>query len=85
MSEKQPKNGKPPWRVYVSNRSLAAQEEARKYPDQWIAWSADGTRIVAHHADPLEAIKLVKAAGLDTEDVVMAFEPPAGEEDVAYL
>ena len=85
MSEKRNAEGKPPWKVFVSNRGREAQEEAREFPDQWIAWSADGTHIVAHHPDPLEVVKMVKAAGVDSEDVVMAYEPPEGERDTIQL
>jgi hypothetical protein len=84
MSENSRREGKPPWRTYVTNRSQAAQEEATQYPNQWIAWSADGTRIVAHHPDPLEVAQMVLAAGLNSEDVILAYELPEGE-DTALL
>jgi hypothetical protein len=83
MSDKQSENGKPPWPVYATHRSSAAQEEAKKYPNQWIAWSADGTRIIAHHEDPMRATQLVLEAGLAPEDVVMAFE--SAEDDTVFL
>jgi hypothetical protein len=67
-----------PWRVYSTDRPLALQEEADAYRDEWVAWSADGTRIVAHHHDPLEVAAMVKAAGLDSEEVVMSYVPPGG-------
>jgi hypothetical protein len=79
MDENAKRGRKPPWRTYVTTRSQAAQEEARRYPGQWIAWSADGTRIVAHHPDPVEVTTMVEAAGLDSDDVILAYEPPEGE------
>jgi hypothetical protein len=84
MNDNAKSEGRPPWRTYVTNRGQAAQEEARQYPNQWIAWSADGTRIVAHHPDPLEVAKMIEAAGLDSEEVILAFEPPEGE-DTTFL
>jgi hypothetical protein len=83
MNENAKREGSPPWHTYVTNRSQAALEEARRYSNQWIAWRADGTQIVAHHSDPLEVARMVEAAGLDSEDVILAYEPPEGEDTMS--
>jgi hypothetical protein len=74
-------NGKirPDRSVYVRNRSKVLAEDLLPYENQWVAWSADGSRIVAHHADPTEALRLLDAAGIDREDVNLEWIPPGGE------
>ena len=78
MNQKKNDGPAPPWRVYNTNRPEALQGQADQYRDEWVAWSADGTRIVAHHHDPHEVVAAVKAAGLDSEDVVLSYVPPGG-------
>ena len=65
--------------VYLQNRCKHPLEELAKYGNQWVAWSADGSRIVAHHEDALEVTRMVDAAGIDSEDVVLEWIPPGGE------
>jgi hypothetical protein len=74
-------NGKPKHDrdVYVKNRSAFPLAELLKFGDQWLAWSADGTRIVAHHEDLLVVAERVKTAGIEPEDVTLEYIPPEGE------
>jgi hypothetical protein len=65
--------------VYRRNRDAHSLEELARYGDQWVAWSADGRDIVAHHADPNVVWDEVKAKGLSSEDVVVEWIPPGGE------
>jgi hypothetical protein len=67
--------------AYVTNRSRYTPDELAPYGDQWVAWSSDGSRIVAHHEDLLRVAEQVKAAGYDSEDVLMEYIPPGGEID----
>jgi hypothetical protein len=78
VNQKQVEKAAPPWRVYAANRPQELWDEADQYRDEWLAWSADGTRIIAHHHDPSEVCALVKAAGLESEDVVLSYIPPGG-------
>ena len=63
------------WGVYVVNRAKWGVEELRPYAGQWLAWSLDGSRIVAHHADPNVVCDSVLAAGLTGEEVVLEGMP----------
>jgi hypothetical protein len=42
--------------VFESNRRAFPDEELLKYAGQWIAWSPDGTAIVAHSAESDQAV-----------------------------
>jgi hypothetical protein len=68
-------------RIYIENRRRFRPEDLRPYAGQWVAWSADGSRIVAHHEDLAEAVRLVEATGLQRDDVVFDHLLPEGEMD----
>jgi hypothetical protein len=58
-------------KTYRQNRERFPVEELRKYDGRWVAFSADGQRIVASD-DNLTALALqVRAAGADMQDVVV--------------
>ena len=57
--------------VFLANRAKFPLEELEKYVGRWIAWSPDGTRIVADAADPRDIDDLVRAAGEDPEDCLV--------------
>jgi len=47
-----------------------------EYGGQWVAWSPDGTHIVAASAESGEAVHdLVVAAGIDPSKVVFSYVP----------
>lgn len=75
MSEK----SKPDRKVYVENRAKFLPEDLLPYANQWVTWSADGSRIVAHHPDLAEVARRVEALGLEREDVVFDHLPLEGE------
>ena len=56
-----------PWvnPVFIENRKNFPQEELEKYRGQQIAWSLDGSRIVASGRDDEELHKNLIAAGID--------------------
>lgn len=64
------------------NRNNFPPEELKKYENQWVAWSSDGTRIIAaaDDLDPLE--EAVNAAGFKISDTVVELILPA---DLAFL
>jgi hypothetical protein len=51
--------------AYLKNRAARQPEELEKYRGEWIAWSPDGSRVVASSRD-LDALDgLVRIAGED--------------------
>ena len=50
---------------HIENRNRFPAEELEKYRGQWIAWSLDGSRIVAHTDDPDAIYDLILQAGED--------------------
>ncbi len=70
MSEKAISNVPVDRKVYVENRGKFLPEDLRPYDGQWVAWSADGSRIVAHNADLGCVVREVDQAGLQRDDVV---------------
>ncbi len=67
------------WQVHVNNRSKFLPEDLLPYAGQWLAWSADGSRVVAHHTDLGEVVRQVEQAGLQRDDVVFHHMPVEGE------
>lgn len=54
------------------NQSRVPRAELEKYNGQYIAWSADGTRILAADADPLRLDTLLCAAGYDPAAILVS-------------
>ncbi len=66
------------WR-YVENRAKFLPEDLLPYADQWVAWSVDGSKIVAHHEDLVEVARTVETLGLTREEVIFDFIALEGE------
>ncbi len=64
---------------YSDNRCKFPLEKLAEYGGQWVAWGSDGTHIVAHHGQLLTLLEMVKAAGIDTANVVLSSIPPRDE------
>ena len=56
--------------LYSKNRRDFPLKELQKYAGQWVAFSADGTRIVASHPDMLALCGIIDRAGLKPHEVV---------------
>jgi hypothetical protein len=50
---------------FVNNRNAFPADELNRYTGQHVAWSPDGTRILASDPDPMKVITAVKALGYD--------------------
>ena len=61
------------------NRNAWTAEQIAPYLGQWVAWTLDGTRIVAHHEDPVEVVRAVSEMGLTGGDVLMERLPSEDE------
>jgi hypothetical protein len=56
--------------LFTENRNRFPAEEYLRYSGQVIAWSVDGTRILASGKDELEVAGKLKQAGIDISRVV---------------
>jgi hypothetical protein len=64
---------------FLTNRSRFPLEELARYAGQYIAWSPDGTNVLASDADPARVIDRVKALGYDLGETVISYIPPDDE------
>jgi hypothetical protein len=62
---------------YTKNRLRFPLEELARHAGEWVAWSPDGTRILASSRDPELLDDLIRAAGGDPEDCVVEGIPEA--------
>jgi hypothetical protein len=56
---------------FILNRNAFPSEELALLVGKHVAWSPDGTRIVACDDDPLKVVAAVKAAGYDPEETLI--------------
>ena len=54
------------------NQSRFPREELEKYNGQYVAWSADGTRILAADTDPARVDAMLIAAGIDPSEILVS-------------
>ena len=68
-----------PWleASFFENRRNFPLDELMKYEDQHIAWSWDGTRIVASAPDEEELYRKLREGGFDLSRVVLSYVPPS--------
>ena len=62
---------------YLKNRRTFPMAELDKHRGEWVAWSPDGTRLVAASRDPDLLDDLVRAAGEDPENCPVEGIPDA--------
>jgi len=72
---------RPDTRFFEQNRSKFPVDEIIKYTGQAVAFSPDGTRIVAHGSDFLTVWNQLKTSGIDPSEFVWEEIPPLDEED----
>ena len=60
----------------LTNRASFPLEELAKYAGEWVAWEADGTRVITHGADFSAAHQAVVDLGENPETVSFEFIPP---------
>ncbi|HYV39951.1 MAG TPA: hypothetical protein VE988_29975 [Gemmataceae bacterium] len=56
--------------LYIVNRNKFPLGELQKYAGQYVAFSTQGTQILASHNDPLELAALLDKAGYQSTDWV---------------
>jgi hypothetical protein len=64
---------------FQNNRPQFPPEELEKYTGKYVAWSPDGTRILASDDDEMRLDATIQAAGYDPAEVLISFVPPADE------
>jgi hypothetical protein len=64
---------------FQTNRQRFAPEELAKYAGQYVAWSPDGTSILASHTDELQLARAIQTAGYNSAEVLIAFVPAEDE------
>jgi hypothetical protein len=69
------KDAKHCFRSFLEHRAALPAEALTPYAGRWIAWSPDGSRIVADSQGPEELDELILAAGQDPERCVVEGVP----------
>ena len=64
---------------YLKNRQQFPAEELEKYAGKWVAWSPDGTRIIASDDSFLQVSQAIDASGYDPREIVMESLPQSEE------
>ena len=62
---------------YLKNRVAFPLAELAKHRGEWVAWSPDGTRLVAASRNPDALDDLIRAAGEDPENCAIGGIPDA--------
>jgi hypothetical protein len=58
-------------KLYDENRSRWTDAQLRPYVGQWVFFSLDGKRVLAHAADLGEAYRLLSVAGFQPDETVL--------------
>jgi hypothetical protein len=72
-------DGVPDMGIFQENRCRFPPEQLLPYEGKWVAWSLDGTRILASGEDVLDVENKLDASGIDASRVVFGFVPPSDE------
>jgi hypothetical protein len=70
---------------YEANRAKFPLEELAKYPGQFVAFSLDGTRIIAHAATRAELWQKLEEAGIHPSQVVDSYVDGPDDEDDRFV
>jgi hypothetical protein len=65
--------------LFQKNRQQFPPEELAKYAGKYVAWSPDGTHILACDEDELRLANAIRAAGHNSAEVLIAFVPADDE------
>ena len=65
--------------IWLKNRQKFPPQELLKYAGKYVAWSPDGSRIIASDEDEERLDQAMKAAGHDPGEVLVSFVPSPDE------
>lgn len=65
--------------LFQKNRQQFPPEELARYAGKFVAWSPDGTQILACDADELRLCNTIRDASYDSADILIAFVPVEDE------
>jgi len=65
--------------LFIANRQRFPPEEMLQYAKQYVAWSPEGTHILASGKDPIKLKGIVRDLGYDPADVCISFVPDPNE------
>jgi len=69
-------------KTFLKNSNQFPVEELAKYEGKWIAWSPDGTRIVASTTDHEAILDLIQEAGENPSLCLVDYIPEANHADM---
>ena len=78
MNETPQPSRSPDWRTYAQNRRRFPPEELAKFAGKYVAFSLDGTCILASGATEEELEKELLANGIDPSQIVGSYVPTSG-------
>jgi hypothetical protein len=61
--------------LFQTNRMRFPPEELAQFAGKYIAWSPDGTHILASNEDELQLANAVQSAGYNSAEILIAFVP----------
>ena len=64
---------------YLKNRHQFRQEELERHAGRYVAWSPDGTQILASDEDPGQVLEAVRVLGYDAGETLISYVPPLDE------
>lgn len=62
-------------RTFIENRRRFPPDQLLPYAGKYIAWSPDGTRIIAYDEDEIRLDAIIRAAGYDPGEIVVSSVP----------
>lgn len=63
----------------LTNRAQFSAEELAKYAGKYVAWSSDGTRILASDDDEQHLDATLRATGIDPAEILVSYVPSPDE------
>ena len=66
-------------KLFQQNGQKFPPKELARFAGKYLAWSPDGSKILASHEDELQLARVIQTAGLNTAEILIAFVPAEDE------